>query len=220
MSKGLDQTPLIELVPGSIKGDGQVQAAAGAVQPHLDDITSQIPLIELYENIDTLPEPILRMLAWENRVYGPEWRLASTIEEKRALVKGSFELNKRRGTRWAVERIFELLNLRAVIAEWWEPGENGDPATFRIAILDVSDRGILEEELELLDQLIYIYKPLTRHNTGIHMLAEVEGTGYVHSAISFVTELVFQPARIGDIDEEYPVYAKGSASLIGSMTVA
>lgn len=220
MSRGLDQTPLIELVPDSIKGDGQVQAATGAVQPHLDDITSQIPIIELYENIDTLPEPILRMLAWENRVYGPEWLLARTLSERRALVKDSFVLNKRRGTRWAIEWIFELLRMKAVIAEWWEPGENGDPATFRIAILDVSGRGILKEELALLDQLIYIYKPLTRHNTGINMVAEVEGTGYVHGAISFVTKLAIQPARIGDIDEEYPVYAKGSASLIGSMTVA
>lgn len=218
MSKSVDQTKLAELLPSSIAGDEQAAQMAEAVQPQLDDISANIPLIELYRQIDTLPEPILRMLAWENRVYGAEWALAQTLEDKRALVKGSFELNKRRGTRWAVERVFELLRLKAVIAEWWE--EDGPPATFRIAILDVSGRGILESELSLLDELIYTYKPLTRHNLGVNMLVEGEKTAYAHGAVSFVAELVIQPARIGDIDQTYPLYGKGSASIIAKMTVS
>lgn len=218
MSKGLDQTPLVDLLPGSIAGDKQARDMAEAVQPQLDEITGFIPGIELYRRIDELPEPVLRMLAWENRVYGAEWRLALTLADKQALVKGSFALNMRRGTRWAVERVFELLRLKAVISEWWEEG--GPPATFRIKILDVSDRGILESELALLDELIQTYKPLSRHNLGVNLLAEGGTTAYAHGAVSLIAELVIQPARIGDIDETYPVRAKGSASMIASITVS
>lgn len=218
MSKAIDQVALSELLPSSISSDSQAQAASDAVQPQLNSIGSSIPLIELYRQIDTLAEPILRMLAWENRVFGAEWALARTIEDKRALVKGSFELNKRRGTLWAVERVFELLRLKADIVEWWEEG--GQPATFRIAILDVSGRGILESELSLIDELIYTYKPLTRHNLGINMLTGGHSEVYAHGAISFISELTIQPARIGDIDQTYPVRMKSSASLVACMTLS
>lgn len=184
MNKPLEDTPLIELIPSSISDDQTVRDMADAVQPELDDVTTSIPFIELYRRIDELPEDVLRMLAWENRVYGAEWALARTIEDKRALVKGSFELNNRRGTRWAVERIFELLRLRAEIAEWFEEG--GDPATFRIVILDVSGRGIEEHELALLDELIELYKPLTRHNLGINLGVEISAEVYGHGAVSIV----------------------------------
>lgn len=217
MSKSIDQIQLAELLPPSISTDADFSAMAQAVQPSLDDVTRSAAEIELYRRIDELPEPVLRMLAWENRVYGPEWALARTLEDKRALVKDSFELNRKRGTRWAVERIFELLRLRAVIQEWWEEG--GDPATFRIAILDVSDRGILESELELLDELIHIYKPLTRHARGINLMTQGSSTVYVHGAISFVASLTIQPARIGDIDQSYALNAKSGASMIASMTI-
>lgn len=191
MSKTLDQTPLIDLVPSSISGDEQIQDMAEAIQPQLDEITAAIPTIEIYRRIDELPEDILRLLAWENRVYGVEWRLALTLEDKRELVKGSFELNKRRGTRWAVERVFDLIGLYAEIKEWWEPGESGDPATFRIAILDVTGRGIAAEEIDLLDELVRIYRPLTRHLEGVNLLSETDGEVLAHGATSFVASYEF-----------------------------
>lgn len=191
MSKTLDQTPLIDLVPSSISGDEQIQDMAEAIQPQLDEVTDAIPAIEIYRRIDELPEDVLRLLAWENRVYGVEWRLALTLEDKRALVKGSFELNKRRGTRWAVERVFDLIGLYAEIKEWWEPGESGDPATFRIAILDVTGRGIAVEEIDLLDELVRIYRPLTRHLEGVNLLSETDGEVHAHGATSFAASYEF-----------------------------
>lgn len=217
MNKPLSDTELIELLPSSIANDEDARAMALALQPEIDDVDALIPLLEIYKRIDELPEQILFLLAWENKMHGPEWVLAQTIEDKRNLVKNSFELNKRRGTRWAVERIFEILRLKADIVEWYEEG--GAPATFRIAILDVSGRGILESEFVLLDELIYSYKPLTRHNIGINLLTTATGKFYVHGAISFVTELTVQPARIGDIDETYPIRSASGVSLIGLLEV-
>lgn len=167
MSKTVVDTSLLDLLPDSIKTDTDMAAMAEATNPHLREISELIPFLELYKNIDTLPEPILRLLAWENNMMGVEWRLAKTIEEKRALVKDSFLLNKRRGTRWAVERIFDLLGLQANIVEWFEDGS--DPFTFQIRVLDVGGRGIEYDEIGLLNELVRMYKPLTRHNESVNI---------------------------------------------------
>lgn len=167
MSNQFDNVGLRDLLPASIRDDKDMAAIADSANPLLREIGELIPFLELYKNIDMLPEPILRMLAWQNNVFGIEWRLAQTLEEKRALVKDSFILNKRRGTRWAIERVFELLSLEANIVEWWEDG--GDPFTFRIRVLEVGGRGISYDEIALLNELVDMYKPLTRHTEGINI---------------------------------------------------
>lgn len=231
-NKTLPETPLVFFVPTSISGDEQIRDMCEAIQAQLDQVTAAIPAIEIYRRIDELPEDALRLLAWENRVYGAEWSLAKTIEDKRALVKGSFELNNRRGTRWAVERIFELLRLRAEIAEWWEDSApltvggqeltiNGQvvtqntapPGTFRIVVLDVSGRGIEDHEIALLDELIELYKPLTRHNQIINLGVESAGSPYVHSALSMVM-LKETYSKLGLTINNQPVTVGGQAIMI------
>lgn len=167
MSSPFDNVGLRDLLPSSIRNDADMAAMADSANPLLREISELIPFIELYSNIDLLPEPILRMLAWENNVFGIEWRLAQTLEEKRALVKDSFILNKRRGTRWAVERVFELLGLEADIIEWFEDGS--DPFTFQVRVSDVGGRGISYDEIALLDELVSTYKPLTRHTDSVNI---------------------------------------------------
>lgn len=189
MSSSLDDVTLLELLPSSIAGDETIQAACETVQPELDAVTGVIPTFEIYRRLQAndLPIDVLRLLAWEHRVYGVEWRLALTLEAKHELVKNAFELNRRRGTRWAVERVFDLIGLHAELREWWEPGESGTPGTFRISILDVTGRGIEEEEIALLDELVSTYKPLSRHNTGINLVETTEGDVYAHGSISVVS---------------------------------
>lgn len=154
----LENTNLIELVPTSIKKDEQIKAAASGIDPELKSVSSSIKFAELYSRIDELTEPVLKMLAWENRVYSYEWALATTIDAKRNLVKNSFDLNKRRGTRWAIERIFELLNIDATIQEWFEYG--GQPYRFKVNINTIDGRGLTEEELDTAYRMIDVYKPL------------------------------------------------------------
>lgn len=181
MSNPFDDVGLRDLLPSSIRDDMDAAAMAESANPLLREIAGFIPFLELYKNIDILSEPILQLLAWENNVMGVEWRLAQTIEEKRALVKDSFILNKRRGTRWAVERVFELLSLEANIVEWFEDGS--DPFTFKIRVLEVGGRGIAYDEIALLDELVSIYKPLTRHtgsiNIGVSALSDTRAAAAV-----------------------------------------
>jgi phage tail P2-like protein len=149
---------ILDVAPSSIKTDQQVLDMCEAIQPELNSVNDLIPEIDIYGRIDELPEPILRMLALEHRVYQDEWNLAKTIEAKRELVKNSFLLNQRRGTRWSIERIFDLLNITATIQEWFDYG--GDPFSFRISIYDIEDRGLTNDELETAYRLVNRYKPL------------------------------------------------------------
>lgn len=165
MSKKVIDVALADLLPSSIKTDADIAAMAESANPLLREISTLVPFLELYKNIDILPEPILRLLAWENNVMGIEWELTRSIDERRTLIKDSFKLNVRRGTRWAVERVFDILGLQANIIEWWEDGS--DPFTFKINVLDVGGRGISYDEIELLDKLVSMYKPLTRHSNQI-----------------------------------------------------
>ena len=198
MSKDLAATTLQELLPPVIAGDPGLSPAASALQPEIAALADAIPGLELYSRIDELPEPILRLLAWENRVDGAEWSLALTLEDKRNLVKNSFDLNKRRGTRWSIERVFELLRLRAEIVEWWEEG--ADPFTFRIAVLDVGNRGIKTAELTLIDQLIDTYKPLTRHITGINLEVAAPAEFWTAAGPTLIGELDVFPHMPGEIE--------------------
>ncbi len=147
---------LIEILPANITRDPQVESMAQAIQPELDAVKDAMPLLEIYGSIDVLPEPILRMLAVEHRVYQSEWELAETIQDKRELIKNSFDLNKKRGTKFSIERVFTLLNINAVINEWFEYG--GEPYSFKIEV-DVST-GVTEETIEKLTILVERYKPL------------------------------------------------------------
>lgn len=196
MTKTLQDVRLVDLLPSSIGKDQTIQDISSAIQSHIDDVTAAIPSIEILRRLDELPEPMLRMLAWENGVYSTEWQLATTVEAKRQLVNDSFELNKRRGTRWAVERVFEVLDIPASLEEWFEYG--GDPYTFRINVLDIGESGITAAQIKLIEKLIDEYKPLRAHNTSINIaLSVLKGTSaYVGCALILRGEMQMFPAAL------------------------
>lgn len=219
MSKTLLDTPLLEFVPSSIASDGQVQAAAKAIQPELDDISANIPFIELYSRLDELPDSILHMLAWENKMAGAEWALATTREDKINLVRNSFELNKRRGTRWSVERIFTLLRFRPEITEWWEDGDQ--PYTFKISVFDVAARGLKREQLGLIEQLIFAYKPLRAWLTHLGLTLSSEFEPVAIGAITQYGTMDVLPMGYGEktVDFGYTAFGKGAITLDGVLEI-
>lgn len=167
-----EQVKLLDVTPDSLQQDKQILDMAEAIQPDLDDVSLSIPFIELYSRIDELPEPILRMLALEHQVYQDEWQLAETIEQKRSLIKDSFKLNKLRGTRWSVERIFDLFSFSASLEEWFEYG--GEPFNFKVSIFGIDEIGITEDDIKTAKRLISRYKPLRSALESIYASAKAE----------------------------------------------
>lgn len=161
-------------MPDTLRYDPQVIAACESLQPELIDLAMLSSFANLYGNIDILPESILQYMAWENGVFGAEWAMAGNIEKRRVLIQNSFLLNKLRGTKWSLLRIFEVLGLHAEIVEWWE--EDAEPFTFRISVLDISGVGLTPQMNEWINTLIFAYKPLTRHITETNVYRALEKT--------------------------------------------
>ena len=144
---------LKELLPLSIAKDEKIQAMADACDAELEKIDANAEIPAILSRIDELPEPVLDLLGWQFHVEG--WELAQSIEEKRTLVKQAIELHKHKGTKWAIKKVLEILNLSGKIQEWFEYG--GEPYKFKVD-LGVQDREITPELRDKLIQLINKYK--------------------------------------------------------------
>ncbi|WP_022850649.1 phage tail protein I [Limisalsivibrio acetivorans] len=156
MSKRHTEVSLLSLLPGSIRRDGRVSAAASAVERLLKQTGADISAVSIYPAIDSLSEEVLDYLAWQFNLSGPEgWSLALDVEPKRRLIKEAIELHRHKGTPYAVRRVLEILGLEGRIEEWFD--YDGEPYTFRVHI-DVSDRPYTEELDAKLDELITALK--------------------------------------------------------------
>jgi len=115
-----------DLLPSSVRDAEKFAAAARCLDELLAETDAQVKSALIYARIDEPDEPLLSNLAWQFNLDGYDgYALAQTPGEKRALVKNAVQLKWHKGTRWSVERVFELLNLEGAVAEWWE---SDDPA--------------------------------------------------------------------------------------------
>ena len=142
-----------KLLPPSIADDFKIQAFAEAFEKQFEQIYSLTEIPCILPRIDELPEEVLDLLAWQFHVEG--WELASTIEEKRNLIKSAIELHKYKGTKYAVKKVLEALNLTGEIKEWFEYG--GKPYKFKVD-LGIQNRKITPELRDKLIKLINEYK--------------------------------------------------------------
>lgn len=98
--------------------------------------------------VDTVNVSALPHLAEQFHLLGNEgWLFASTEQEKRNLIKNAIELHKYKGTKYALRKVLEILNLNGKIWEWFE--YQGNPYHF-IVSLDIKNRSfdaVTEEQL-------------------------------------------------------------------------
>ena len=104
-------------------------------------------LIYLIGNVEASALPYL---AEQFHILGNEgWLFAVSDTEKRALIKNAVQIHKYKGTKYALEKVLDVLNLNGKIFEWFDYG--GNPYHFRV-ILDFFNRGFDETtEKQLLD---------------------------------------------------------------------
>lgn len=171
MNKTISDVQTVELLPPMLARDERVQTVASIFDDEIRQIEALQPLAILYANIDALPMSILQAMAIDGGVYGPEWFIAGTIEKRRQLVKDAFMLAKRRGTRWAVQRVFEIIGWNVELKEWFENG--ADPYTFEVSLLDITNIGMSEDQSKWLLSLIDTYKPVSRVLTSINLVTYV-----------------------------------------------
>lgn len=106
--------------------------------------------------IDNVASSALPHLAQQFNIMGNAgWLQCKTEEEKRELIKNAINLHKYKGTKFAVMKIFEMLNLQGDLTEWFEYG--GEPYHFMVNI-DFSNRGLDFELIDRFEDLINEYK--------------------------------------------------------------
>jgi len=117
------------------------------------DIDTDILLVYL---VDTIDSSALVHLADQFHILGYEgWLQCQSDSDKRALIKKAIELHRYKGTKYALVKVLNSLNISGEIQEWFEYG--GDPYHFKIDIF-LQNYTYNEKVFESLKKMIDEYK--------------------------------------------------------------
>ena len=192
-------------------GSSQLEIAAAQACARLGDVP--VPLRLLW-NADLCPLPLLPYLAWAWSV--DRWDESWPEATKRAVVKSSAYVHKRKGTIGALRRVVEPLGYLIRVIEWWKTDET--PGTFRLDV-GVLETGITDEMYFELERLIDDAKPRSRHLIGLSINLDVAGTVPINAASYDGDELTIYPYLPETIAVTGQHYTGGTLHLIDSVSV-
>ena len=131
MAKIIQDLSLLDIAPPSINHDETVKNLIHAIDPELLSVSNDVAEVFIISRIDTLPEQVLDLLAWQWHV--DFYELANNIDAKREMVKGSIEWHRHKGTSYAIIKALEMLGVEAKFTAWYDDPDNRDnPYTFAI----------------------------------------------------------------------------------------
>ena len=190
--------PGIDLLPESIAHDPDIKAMASALDKAFAKLQAAINYIRDSHEIDNVTDGnLLALKAWEKHT-DEGFAMAETLSEERALIKNAILLHMHKGTRWSVERIFELLNMRGVIVEWWEQPDDPEfePYTFDIDI--ESDRVLTDEFISECIRMVNALKNVRSHLRQVKMVTRIlSGIPVIGIAALSTNETMVIPRIIG-----------------------
>lgn len=125
----LSELDFVRLLPAFMRGDPAVKALSRAMNQLLTAPCQRLDTIRTWDKIDELNEAECDELAWELDI---DWydSTGMSLEEKRATIKEVQQIKRKRGTKWAVERLISSHLGEGYIVEWYETG--GTPYTFAV----------------------------------------------------------------------------------------
>ena len=124
----LEKSSLLGITPDNLASDANIQAICKSLDVPLQEVAKNISMCLILPNIDTLPENIIDLLAWQYHVDFYDYSLP--IDKKRQLVKTSFEVHRHKGTPYAVKTVVSAIISDAKVSEWFEYG--GRPYYFKV----------------------------------------------------------------------------------------
>lgn len=148
------------------------------------------------KNPDACPVEWLPWLAWERSVdvWSPRW----PEHQKRAAIRASLEIHKRKGTVAAVKMALATLDWDARLIEWHKASPKGEPYTFAVE-LTLDRRGFAPELYDDVARLVNAAKNLRSHLTRVSFVhrqrALLRVTGVVITA-ELVKVLPYQLATL------------------------
>lgn len=105
---------------------------------------------------DHVKSDFLPLLAEQMHILGDEgWNFAATEQEKRDLLKNALLIHRYKGTKYALKKVLETLNIDGDIKEWFE--YDGQPYYFKV-MLNIKSRSLTDELEQNLIRLINKFK--------------------------------------------------------------
>lgn len=151
---GITPENLLNSLPAVLRNDKNLSALATSIANVLSARGDEIRSLSIYPRIDELPADLLDILAHDFKV---DWYWYNyPLDIKRNLIKSSFNVHRRLGTRGAIEDALHSLYQGIGIEEWFEYG--GEPYYFRI-VLNVTEESSDISHDEIV-RAINIYKSL------------------------------------------------------------
>lgn len=157
----INDLQLRDLLPSSLKSSADMLAICDALQPEFDEIIAAIPQVLFIPNIHNQPPAILEHLAWERNLDAEEgWELSDSEEQKINLILNAFQIQRYKGTKFAIRKALELVGIEAEIQPWFNYG--GQPFNFKVIIN--RETAFSFSKLQLLDR--YINKSQSARDLG------------------------------------------------------
>ncbi|WP_167955146.1 phage tail protein I [Anaerosporobacter faecicola] len=139
---------LFDLLPDNLKSN-EVIAFSYALRKACRYVLDRVERIELYTNIDKLPENILDYLALELRTQYYDEKL--NIEIKRELIKNTLPWYMKAGTAAAVKELLVTVIGNGSVEEWFDYG--GNPFMFKITTSEQLTRENMEKFAAMIDNV-------------------------------------------------------------------
>ena len=132
MSKKLQSTSLLDILPENLLADAQIYAAARALDDELRKVTAATRDALILPRIDELSEEVIDLLAWQWSV--DFYDELKSLADKRNAVKQSIAMHRIKGTRRAVDLALHMVYTSGEVSEWFEYG--GRPYYFRVRFIE------------------------------------------------------------------------------------
>jgi phage tail P2-like protein len=144
-----------------------------------------VPIRDVW-NPDTCPANLLAWLAWAFSV--DQWDNSWTDAQKRAFIKSSVEIHRRKGTIGAVQDALAALAFDARVQEWFNQSPAGDPFTFNI-LLEADQIGVPQAALPVLLAVVERTKNLRSHLARVDMSVRSVAGPYLAAAAGLGSEV-------------------------------
>jgi len=137
-------------------------------------------------NPDTCPPNMLAWLAWAFSV--DQWDSTWSNAQKRAYIKASVDVHRRKGTIGAVTQALAALGVDIQVQEWFAQTPPGDPYTFALE-MTVDQVGIDQPTMQTALAVVDRTKNLRSHMTEVALSVQTVASPSVAIAVGVGTEI-------------------------------
>lgn len=118
----ISELDFVRLLPAFMRDDEAVIALSKAMNLLMGEPGKRLSTLRTWDKIDELTEAECDELAWELDI---DWydSTGMGLEEKRETIKLSQQIKRKRGTKWAVERLISAYFGAGYVSEWYETGD-------------------------------------------------------------------------------------------------